>query len=479
MKKVLLVDDEKNFLVKLEAGLAEYETDFSVLTAENGEQAVDILQSTAIDLVVTDLRMPVMDGFELLAYVASNFPTIPVIIMTAFGTPEVERELNASGILTLIEKPIDLDDLAHAIIQGLETTAEEGALTGISLDSFVQLIEMEQKTCLLEIQAEGKKTSYLLFNEGELYDAIADQLKGEDAAHEIIGLRNVKIRFMKLPPRRKLKRRIDKPLMSILMEAKRLEDESHDTRNQEEALEDWAFDDDDIPPDDLILLEEELLLEDGEKSEDQKEVDALSPDTVSAGDASEEEDDPGKEDGAEEEIDRFENLENTRELAEESNETMEGGEPTTFTTESPSGPDEKEGREASESIISKGGNQMALKDVLQQMSEEIDGLVVVAVAGMDGLVLGEVNPGGAKTEFFGARFAMVTKLELNICNESDKMGVLQENIMEAEHLWIFTQVLGPSYYLAIALSKQQGTLGMVRMVARKYESKLKESLGVS
>jgi CheY-like chemotaxis protein len=52
-----------------------------------GKEAVQILDATGVDLVVTDLRMPKMDGFELLAHMSGNYPDIPVIVMTAYGTP--------------------------------------------------------------------------------------------------------------------------------------------------------------------------------------------------------------------------------------------------------------------------------------------------------------------------------------------------------------------------------------------------------
>ena len=118
MKNVLFVDDEKNFLLRLKTGFAKFSGRFNVLTAEHGKRAIEILRSSPVDLVVTDLKMPVMDGFELLAYLASNFPTIPVIIITGFGTPEVERKLKATGILNMVKKPIDLDSLATTITQG-------------------------------------------------------------------------------------------------------------------------------------------------------------------------------------------------------------------------------------------------------------------------------------------------------------------------------------------------------------------------
>jgi YesN/AraC family two-component response regulator len=79
MKNVLIVDDERPFLLSLTDGLAVYANDFTVVTALNGKEAVKVLDSTEVDLVVTDLRMPKMDGFELLAHMSGQYPNIVVL----------------------------------------------------------------------------------------------------------------------------------------------------------------------------------------------------------------------------------------------------------------------------------------------------------------------------------------------------------------------------------------------------------------
>lgn len=91
MKNVLIVDDEITFQLTLCDGLKVYDKDFRVLNAENGKKAKEVLDTLPVDLVVTDLKMAEMDGLELLAYMRKNNPYIPVIVMTAFGNPEMER----------------------------------------------------------------------------------------------------------------------------------------------------------------------------------------------------------------------------------------------------------------------------------------------------------------------------------------------------------------------------------------------------
>jgi CheY-like chemotaxis protein/predicted regulator of Ras-like GTPase activity (Roadblock/LC7/MglB family) len=233
MKNVLIVDDEESFLASLAAGLREYSADFFVLTANDGRKAVQVLESATVDLVVSDIRMPEMDGFELLAYMSTNFPSIPAIVMSAYWSPVVKERLETMGTLRFLEKPVDFQELAEAILEGLKPDFKGGSLKGISLAGFLQLIEMEQKTCLLEVYSEEGDKGFFYFNKGSLYDAICDANRGEQAALEMIGWDRVEINFKDLP-KKKVKQRIESEIISLLMEGMRLKDEL--TEQEEESL---------------------------------------------------------------------------------------------------------------------------------------------------------------------------------------------------------------------------------------------------
>ncbi len=192
MKKVLLVDDDKSFLQSLIDGFKAYEDKFTITTAGDGVEAVIALEKETINLVLTDLKMPRMDGFELVAHLSSNYPDTPVIVMTAFGTPEMEESLHAMGTIQYIEKPIDFAMLVEKIINGLKAPSSQGYITGVSLSSFLQLLEIDKKTCTLTIRTRNKK-GYMHFKEGELLDASYNQLQGSDAAFEIVSWKNVEI----------------------------------------------------------------------------------------------------------------------------------------------------------------------------------------------------------------------------------------------------------------------------------------------
>ncbi len=115
MKNILLVDDEKQILQSLAEGLYCYGYDWNVLTAENGKQGADIVDTHDVDVVVTDLRMPTMDGYELLLYIRRTKPELPVIIMTADWMPELENRLIPLGAVQCMKKPFDLAEIVTSI----------------------------------------------------------------------------------------------------------------------------------------------------------------------------------------------------------------------------------------------------------------------------------------------------------------------------------------------------------------------------
>ena len=191
MKRVLIVDDDESFLLSLIDGFKAYEDKFTISTANDGLEAVETLKNEEISLVLTDLKMPRMDGFELVAHLSSNYPEIPVIVMTAFGTPEMEDNLRDMGTFQYIEKPIDFTVLVEKILKGLRGRSK-GFITGVSLSSFLQLLELDRKSCTLNIHAGNKSGTIYLLN-GELIEAQYDDLRGKEAAFEIVGWKNVEI----------------------------------------------------------------------------------------------------------------------------------------------------------------------------------------------------------------------------------------------------------------------------------------------
>lgn len=106
---LLLVDDEINMLRVMEAMLRR--EGYTTLLAEDGKKALAILQNTSVQVIVTDLKMPGIDGMTLLRECSVHYPDIPVIMVTAHGTIETAVEAMKIGAFDYITKPFDISEI--------------------------------------------------------------------------------------------------------------------------------------------------------------------------------------------------------------------------------------------------------------------------------------------------------------------------------------------------------------------------------
>jgi two-component system NtrC family response regulator len=109
METILIVDDEKNYTLILAAVLED--AGFETLSANNGSEALEILSKSDVDLVLTDMKMPGMDGIDLLERIKQEDADLPVIMMTAHGTVEKAVEAMQKGAYNYILKPFDNEQL--------------------------------------------------------------------------------------------------------------------------------------------------------------------------------------------------------------------------------------------------------------------------------------------------------------------------------------------------------------------------------
>lgn len=223
MATILIVDDDLVLQKVLGRSLEKHKDDFETLFASNGEEAVRILEHQPIDLLVTDIIMPRMDGFALLSHMSANYPIVPCIVLTSYTIPGLERKLSDS-IFRFLKKPVAPADLANLIMKVLEQAAGDGALSGVSVPGLMQIIEAEEKTCLLVIRADGKKMGAMYFHRGVLYDAVCGGLQGEEAALQLIGLDNTQLEYRKLPPKN-IPKRIEIGIQALVFETMRRKDE--------------------------------------------------------------------------------------------------------------------------------------------------------------------------------------------------------------------------------------------------------------
>ncbi len=118
METILIVDDEKNYTAVLSAVLEE--EGFETLTANSGQEALQLCEKEEISLVLSDMKMPAMDGLELLEKIKKKAPDMPVIIMTAHGTVDKAVEAMQKGAYTFILKPFENERLVMYAHKALE-----------------------------------------------------------------------------------------------------------------------------------------------------------------------------------------------------------------------------------------------------------------------------------------------------------------------------------------------------------------------
>ena len=123
---ILIVDDEKN----TRDGLGRFlKRRHNVLAAESGPVALELLAHNAVDLVLSDIRMPGMDGLELLSAIRAKHPGIPVILLTAYGEVATAVEAMRDGAADYLSKPVNFDDLEIRIERALRSRAMEAENT--------------------------------------------------------------------------------------------------------------------------------------------------------------------------------------------------------------------------------------------------------------------------------------------------------------------------------------------------------------
>jgi predicted regulator of Ras-like GTPase activity (Roadblock/LC7/MglB family)/CheY-like chemotaxis protein len=219
---VLIVDDEKSFIQSLLQGLAAYRDDFHTFTANNGKEALVVLEQQKIDLVLTDLKMPEMDGFGLLARMSKQYPKVPVMVMSAYCTPEIKAHLQKFGDFRILEKPIEFQLLVDSVFSELQSVST-GYIRGVTLPAFLQLLEMERTTCTLKIRSNGR-SGLLFFRDGALIDAESGSAAAEKAAFDIVCWEDPMIEISYSCSRKD--RAIELPLQFVLLEGCRLHDEA-------------------------------------------------------------------------------------------------------------------------------------------------------------------------------------------------------------------------------------------------------------
>lgn len=181
MKTVLVVDDTKNIKNLLTTCLTL--NGYSVLTASNGFDAIEILKKNKVNLVFLDIKMPELSGTEVLKRIRAMGITTPVIIMTAFATVKNAVECTKLGAVIYLQKPFTTDKV-KSVLKEIEPYIDENSL---SIDEYImrakELMKMGELDDAFDIL---KKALSINVNSKAVYELLSKvyELRGDNTEAE-------------------------------------------------------------------------------------------------------------------------------------------------------------------------------------------------------------------------------------------------------------------------------------------------------
>lgn len=231
-KKILIVDDEQNITWSMEKYLSK--EGYFIATADSAKKGAELLQASPFDLIITDMKMPEVDGFQFLNWIKKNHSKSKVVIMTAFGSPSIRDEARKMGAYRYFEKPVDLNQLRKFINETLADKGFTGNILDIDLFDFVQMILLSRKQKLISITDPVTMQMGLLYlKHGDVIHAECGAMQGEQAFYTIMAMKTGM--FSDMPWIDPPQRTINAPFNHLLMEAARIMDESSSNLQDLEA----------------------------------------------------------------------------------------------------------------------------------------------------------------------------------------------------------------------------------------------------
>lgn len=119
-KRLLIVDDEETLTYSLYQSFILSNKDYEVVTAGSGEEAVEKMRINPFDLIITDICMPGISGFDVLKKVKEEYPNTEVVVMTAYGSSDNREKALSEGAHFYIEKPFEIKEFKKLVMQILD-----------------------------------------------------------------------------------------------------------------------------------------------------------------------------------------------------------------------------------------------------------------------------------------------------------------------------------------------------------------------
>jgi len=119
-KRILVVDDDERVLFVFHDALVRLGSEYEIVTARNGREALKKAREAPFDLIITDLRMPDMDGIALTEAVRNSSPNVTVIWMTAYGCHTLKAEAARLAVHRCLDKPLEISEIRKTAREALQ-----------------------------------------------------------------------------------------------------------------------------------------------------------------------------------------------------------------------------------------------------------------------------------------------------------------------------------------------------------------------
>jgi len=189
-------------------GLASFRT----VVVSNGLEALNFIKQESVNILVTDLNMPILDGFSLIATVGKRYPQIPIIVMTSLNESEHKNLPLQLGALRIFPKPVRMLALIEEI-KSASLREPDGIMRGLGINNLLQLMEWERKTATMMVKSKNQ-IGYLYIKNGALIHASLQDLEGLEAANLILSFDDPTIEFFN---QCRVAQSINLPLTEILL----------------------------------------------------------------------------------------------------------------------------------------------------------------------------------------------------------------------------------------------------------------------
>ena len=221
-QKILLLDDDPDLLDMYREILAQLPTRPEIFTANSGTRAMAMLEAEPFHLLICDLKMPKMDGLQVLSIVRRKYPHLRTVVLTSVADEQFRSRVYALGVDLFWNKP-GTDQEIKMFLECLESLLgreSAGGFRGIQSKSLVDIIQLEcitHSASVLRI-TNGPLIGKIWIQDGELIDAEAGELTGEAAFQGILSWRTGVFETLPAEPTRN--RTINKSYNALLLESK-------------------------------------------------------------------------------------------------------------------------------------------------------------------------------------------------------------------------------------------------------------------